>query len=98
MQGEGPTFKHCDDFIHDFEAPMLLRAFLIVNRMPAADKYVLKSAGIDPKLFADLEGTTYRLTMASRMGDVGITKDFEQDMGYDTRVPLEKLSNFRGEP
>lgn len=36
--------------------------------------------------------------MASRLGDVGITKNFSKDIGYERRVWLEKLTNFRSEP
>ena len=90
--------KHCDDYIHDLSAPQVLRVFLLVNRMPAADKLLLKSSGFSPELYADFEGQTYRVTMASRFGDLAITKKLDAEYGYELRVPVELLSNFRKEP
>jgi len=90
--------RHCDEYIHDFRVPKVLRVFLLVNRMPAVDKMLLNEAGFNPVLYATYNGETYRVTMASRMGDVGITKDFTKDMGYERRVAVEDLTNFRGEP
>lgn len=90
-----PTPRHCDDYADDPTTPESLRAFLDRARAPA---HGLLQPEPFPTLFADLEGTTYRVTMASRMGDVGITRDFAQDTGYQQRVWLEHLTNFRSIP
>lgn len=92
------TPKHCDDYIHDSRAPKCLRFFLLVRRLPAIDTMLMRDCGVDPKLFADHEGKRVRVTMASRLGDVGITTQLSQDMGYETRVPVEELSNFSATP
>ena len=39
-----------------------------------------------------------RVVMASRFGDVGITPRLDAKNGYSTRVPVEWLSDFKGEP
>jgi len=91
-------FKHCDDYIHDLKAPKVLRVFLLIQRLPAMDKLLIEDSGFKPRLFADYEGQTHRVTMASTLGDVGITRDLLKDTGYDTRVPVEVLTNFRGKP
>lgn len=90
-------FKHCDDYIRDFNAPKCLRVFLLVNRMPAIDAALLTEAGFEPKLFADYEGKRVKVTMASRLGDVGISEHLDA-IGYNKRVPVEKLSNFGDKP
>ncbi len=36
--------------------------------------------------------------MASRFGDVGITTDIDKDVGYEDRIPLDRLDNFSSEP
>jgi hypothetical protein len=90
--------KHCDDYIHDFSAPKVLRVFLLVHRLPAADKLLLNDAGINPVLYADYEGQTHRVTMASRLGDLGITTKLDRENGYELRVPVEALTNFRDKP
>ena len=41
-------------------------------------------------------GTTVKIVMWSRFGDVGITDDLEADQGYGARVNLSELSNVRG--
>lgn len=87
--------KHCDDYIEDPSQPEVLRKFLERARAPA---HGLLLPDPFPTLYADLEGQTYRVTMASRLGDVGITKNFSKDIGYERRVWLEKLTNFRSEP
>lgn len=43
-------------------------------------------------------GTTVRIVMASRFGDVGITDDLSKEMGYGSRLAPEKLSNLRKTP
>lgn len=87
-------FKHCDEYIHDLKAPMCLRWFLYCNRVPAIDGMLLRQNGIEPKLFADFGGKRYRVVMASRFGDVGITSNQYADHGYEMRVPVELLTNF----
>lgn len=39
-----------------------------------------------------------RLTMASRFGDVGVTKDLDQESGYQARVAVEQLTDFSEVP
>ena len=41
------------------------------------------------------EGTTVKIVMWSRFGDVGITDDLEADFGYGARVSLSELRNVR---
>lgn len=90
--------KHCDDYIHDINAPRYLRFFLLWNRMPAADRLLLEEFRTPPTLFADHEGKRVRVVMVSRLGDVGITRFLDKENGYGTRVFLDKLSNFGEKP
>jgi hypothetical protein len=87
--------RHCDEYIDDPSAPEVLRKFLDRARAPA---HGLLLPDPFPILFADHEGQTYRVTMASRLGDVGITKNLDKDSGYELRVPVEVLTNFRDKP
>ena len=41
------------------------------------------------------KGTTVKIVMASRFGDVGITEDLSLERGYGTRVFLDALDNLR---
>jgi hypothetical protein len=49
-----------------------------------------------PVLLADYKGTRVRVVMASRLGDVGITKILKDENGYTDRVFVQELSNFGG--
>lgn len=42
-------------------------------------------------------GTRVKIVMVSRFGDVGITDDLTAENGYDARVPLDSLCNFKTE-
>jgi hypothetical protein len=97
---DAPTFKHCDDYIDDENQPKCLRSFLRYCRWPAHLQFRAERLGIKkPALFADWQRykgkkKRVRVVMASRFGDVGITRDLKAESGYDWRVPVEMLSNF----
>lgn len=95
---ELPPGQHCDDYIHDFTAPHCLRFFLLVNRMPAVDAMLCHAAGVAPKLFATHKGARVRIVMASRMGDVGITRRLDAEDGYEKRVMISALTDFGDAP
>jgi len=90
--------KHCDDYINDLRAPKQLRWFLFVERLPAVMRELCREFGVNPVLYADYDGQRVRVVMASRIGDVGITKDLTAENGYETRVSVEALTNFGGAP
>lgn len=52
------------------------------------------------KLFVDFNGKTWRVTGASRLGDIWLTPDFEQEVGYQLRVDPDftKFTHWRAEP
>lgn len=104
--------KHCDDYIDDETQPKCLRRYLRWHRWPAIYQCKAVGWGFkEPKLVATLikdkddfvknlgipVGTRVRLVMASRFGDVGITKDLKANRGYEARVPVEYLSDFSDE-
>ncbi len=86
--------KHCDDYIHDYQAPMCLRWFLFVRRLPAIDGMLCMQNGANPRLYALHNGKPVRVVMASRLGDVGITEKLDAENGYSARVAVEELTDF----
>jgi hypothetical protein len=94
MQGEIDP-RHCDEYIDDQTVSEALRKFLAFARAPA---HGLLLPPPHPTLFADYEGRRVRITMASRLGDVGITGNLTQELGYDCRVAVDQLSNFAEHP
>lgn len=90
-----PSFRVCDDYIDDSTAPAALRKYLEFARAPGHGQHLPEP---HPRLFADHEGRRVRVTMASRMGDVGITTDFNAEQGYEQRVLVSQLDNFSETP
>lgn len=96
--------RHCDEYIDDPSAPACLRAFLQRARSPGhghshPDPY--------PRLFATYMGVDWngiakgdrvRVVMASRMGDVGITKNHAALYGYTVRCYVSDLADFGESP
>ena len=85
---------HCDDYIDDFRSPICLRWWLFVNRLAAIHKALAEESGVAPKLFADYEGDRVRCVMASRLGDIGITRKLDAERGYEKRLLVRDLTNF----
>lgn len=86
---------HVDDFIDcHFGKEKYARFVLNYFRMPAALKFDFEEFMRPYKLFADWKGKRYRVTGASRMGDVWLTSNFSQELGYEHRVFVEELSNW----
>jgi hypothetical protein len=85
----------CDDYIDDPTAPAVLRTFLAFARAPAHGQLLPKP---HPKLYADYKERRVRVTMASRLGDVGITTDLDAEFGYERRVRVCQLANFSEVP
>jgi hypothetical protein len=83
--------KHCDDYIDDPNEDPVLRKFLDWARKPGHGMLEPKP---HPKLFATHQGKRVRVTMASRFGDVGITRDMQADCGYETRARVSALTDF----
>ncbi len=90
--------RHCDSYIDDPREPMALRWFLFVHRLPAAHKALCFENGVKPILYATYNGHPVRVLTASALGDVGITYDLGQEMGYKLRVNVEDLCNFSSSP
>lgn len=84
-------FVHCDDYIDNPAVPECLRKFLDYARAPAHGSERNEK---QPLCYADYKGQRYKLTMASRFGDVGISKIMHAEHGYDERVKLADLTNF----
>ena len=94
-------FVHVDQFIDD---PMSLQGKGMADLSERYAKFWLdwarRSASFHAtsrpffvhKLFCTFEGERHRVTGASRMGDIWLTKNFEQTMGYQKRVNLADCS------
>lgn len=63
-------------------------------RLPAITRMAFDQFMSEHKLFCEFEGEKWRVTGASRLGDVWLTKNFDQDCGYQRRVMVEDCSKW----
>lgn len=94
---------HVDDFIDNI-GPLhspgeRYAAFcLLFYRLPVSMKLAFGGYLKDFRLFCEYRGEQYRVTGASRMGDVWLARDFDRQEGYDLRVDIADCSGWTGEP
>lgn len=104
---EGKFHGHVDDWLdqcaYDIARDKELQyAHFVLShfRKAAWEKNAHQKFMHDHLLFVDYEGKTWRVTGASRFGDIWLAKDLNRDAGYDLRVDfdLNKLTNWRSTP
>lgn len=91
---------HVDDFIdlpdlhsNDFNLDYA-KWVLFHFRLPANYKIRFNPFMAENKLFGMYKGVKYRITGASRLGDVWLTSDFDQQVGYEQRVDVADITNW----
>lgn len=89
---------HCDDYVDNPRGNSQARWFIFIHRLPAILQILAAEHGCAPRLFADYRGERVRVTMASRLGDVGITSNLDAEYVYTDRVKVGDLSNFAKTP
>lgn len=92
------TDTHVDEFVADYEKDKYARWFLFLKRLNASLQLDFGEWIGEYKLFATWKGERYRVTGASRLGDVWLAKNFEQENGYDHRVSVDELTEFSDSP
>lgn len=94
-----PGVTHVDDFIDGhFLQDCYARWVLNLLRMPACLQIDFKPWISQYKLFCVYQGEWYRVTVASRLGDIGLSRDFEADCGYTVRVDVSQCSDWSPKP
>lgn len=94
---------HVDNFIDKMcfestEAEVYAQWVLNHARLPASLQSKFDKFMNSFPLFCTYEGKIYRVTGASRMGDVWLAKDFNRLNGYDLRVDVDKVTNWSNKP
>ena len=89
---------HVDDFIDNYrcnsEEEKYARWCFMLFRLPASLHADFHKQIDQYKLFCTYQGKRYRVTGASRAGDVFLTKNPKRDMGYELRVNLNDCSEW----
>ena len=84
-----------DDFIDNYGNEEAYARWVFNHfRLPASLKFTFDQFMKDHHLYCTYLGQRYRVTGASRLGDVWLHSDFSQSVGYELRVDVEKLSDF----
>ena len=95
---------HIDEFIdgkefkgvHSSKEELYARWVFMQFRLPATLRLAFDP--FIPKLFCTWKGKRYRVTGASRLGDVWLAKNFNKDVGYDYRVNVDECSEWSDKP
>jgi len=92
--------KHIDDWIYETptngdENLAYAKAFFVLQRLPAMESAFARPILKQHKLFCKyIDGKTYRVTGASRLGDIWLHSDFQKNTGYEKRVSVTDCSEW----
>jgi hypothetical protein len=89
---------HVDDFIDDYKGDAYARWMFMHFRLPATLQVAFRPFIADRKLFCTHGDQRFRVTGASRLGDVWLTSKHDQDTGYEKRVDLEECTDWGPQP
>lgn len=82
----------------DSEGEDYAKFVLDYKRMPAYKQFAYSKWMSQFKLFCTYEGKRFRCTGASRLGDVWLTSNFDQENGYTHRVDVAMCSDWSDKP
>ena len=90
---------HVDEFIDGhFNEEKYARWCFLLFRLPAVLQADFREFTKKYKLFCTYNAVRFRVTGASRLGDIWLTSDFNQDTGYEHRVDLSECSEWGDKP
>ena len=90
---------HIDDFIdQSLSTDKYARWFFFLHRLPSVLQMDFSEWIDQHRLYCIWRGNAYRVTGASRMGDVWLTSNFERDTGYEHRVDVGDCSDWSPTP
>lgn len=85
---------HVDDFIDDYHSDPYASFVLMLFRLPAINFTKWREIILKTPLFCTYKGDRYRVTGASRLGDIWLTENSRQYFGYNHRVDIAECSEF----
>jgi hypothetical protein len=85
---------HIDEFIDKLDSDDYAAWVFSHFRLPAIRKMRFARFMMAHPLFCTFEGKRWRVTGASRLGDVWLADDPARDTGYDKRVDVALCSNW----
>lgn len=97
----GVKFVHVDEFTDEFGGDPAIRYarwFFFLARLAAVYKGDWHPQISQYELYCKYQGKQYRVTGASRMGDIWLSEDFKRTVGYDHRVNVAECSSWTERP
>lgn len=103
LKGDPPdddkgTLAHIDDFIDDYKQDAYARWMFMHFRLPADQQQAFAPFIKNRKLFCTYRNERFRVTGASRLGDVWLTRNYNKDTGYELRVIVTECSAWSAQP
>lgn len=101
IQGEllTPGGRHVDDFIDkNYLKDTYARWVLQYFRLPAALQIDFRPYMEKHRLFCTYRGARYRVTGASRFGDIWLNRHYDREHGYQLRVGVDDCSDWSDAP
>jgi hypothetical protein len=105
VPGETPKagFRSVDEFIDQaYPTQSLAEAYaawvLLYFRQSAVNRWKFASFMREHLLFCTYCGKRYRVTGASRLGDIWLAEDFTRETGYDLRVCVDNCCDWSPKP
>jgi hypothetical protein len=90
--------RHVDEFIDDYKSNAYAAFVLNWFRAPASHHSRFSPWMKQHKLFGTYNSMRFRVTGASRLGDVFLCANFDHDSGYKLRVDVDEISNWSDKP
>ncbi len=100
MNTDQRDWTHVDEFVEQGTGDASVhyaRLMLGTMRMPGHG-LALHALTRHFRLFCTHAGKRYRVVMASRMGDIGLSEHFEQATGYQIRAGVDDCSEWGATP
>lgn len=85
---------HIDEFIDSDETDKGASWFFMLARFPARHQSKFAEYIGKYELYCKYNGDRYRVTGASRLGDVWLSNDFGRSAGYDLRVNVDDCDDW----
>lgn len=89
---------HIDEFIDSQSSHSYARWFFFLHRLPAWQRVRFAPWIKQHKLYCTYRRKSYRVTGASRLGDIFLSKDLDREIGYDIRVDVSKCKDWSEVP
>jgi hypothetical protein len=91
-----PYMASIERALYDFKLPAFVRSYIAIKSLNATCTFAIEDAGHMPTLYGVFRGRPVRVTLVSRLGDVGVSYT-DRLHGYDERCSIYDVTDFRAD-